>query len=391
MNERPVVITGLGAVSPFGPGVVALWSNVAAGRCAIRPTTRFTVPGDITPLSATIPDEFVREINQDFGGQVCRWTMEHLLVETLASAGLTGRTLSGRGAVFFCNHFDQDAYQAALSQGGQISPANLGDWSLDHWANWLAAQTGAETALGIITACTGANLAISLGYDWISRGRADWALVGGMDMLHPELFIEMDTLRMLSSTGCRPFSADHDGTVLGDGGGLLLLERLDLAQERGAPNQAELLGYGMATDTFAPGKLYSDGRSAYRALTLALEKAGLQPADVGYVSASATGSPAVDEVEIKALLSLFEEAAPPTSALKSQIGHSIGGSAALEAIVTIKALQEQRLPPTLGLAPYGSYPLDFVPEPRPHTFSIALNNAIAMSGHICTTVFKRGY
>src|SRR5262249_60124128 len=112
---------------------------------------------------------------------------------------------------------------------------DLETWRLDRWARHLGGRSGARRALGVLTGCTASNVAIGMAYDWIAVGRGAWALAGGMDMLHPQLLIEMESLRALSHSGCRPFSADHDGTVMGDGAGLLLLEEHASAVARGAP------------------------------------------------------------------------------------------------------------------------------------------------------------
>jgi 3-oxoacyl-[acyl-carrier-protein] synthase II len=334
----------------------------------------------MSQLVATLPSNAPR---------LGEWTVTQALRETLASADVRGAAPAGRGVVFFGNHFDPDAYQAAEDAGGHVAEADLDLWSMDRWALWLTRQVGAARGLGVMTACTASNLAIGLGYDWIADGQADWALVGGMELLHSEILVELDSLRMLSATGCRPFSSDHDGTIAGDGCGLLLLERWDRAIERGAPIRAELLGYGQATDTAGLSRLDPAGGSVFQAMSAALEASAVEPRNIGYINAGATGAPSVDDAELHALERMFGGSPPPTSSLKSQIGHSIGGAAAVEAIVTVQALMHQQLPPTLGLAADTPKHLDFVPHPRPHTFDHALNNAIAMGGHICTTVFRR--
>ena len=387
--NRQVVITGMGVVSPFGVGCETFWQAISGNQCAIAPVERFAVPAGIPNLGATIPAACLAEIEQEYGGQICRWAMQKVLEETCRVAQVAPTQLRtwGEGAVFFSNHFDADAYEATMREGGQLSPAAALDWCLDRWAVWLQNQTAASHSLGIITACTGSNVALGLGFDWISSGLGKWALVGGMDMLHPELLIELDCVRMLSATGCRPFAADRDGTVLGDGAGLLLLEDAEHARQRNAPILATMAGYSLAADTTGLTKIAADGSHLAQAIRDALRQAETPAEEVGYINTSATGSPALDDAVLCALHTAFAGNPPPISSLKSQVGHSIGGSAALESIATILALQHQILPPTLGP---GSTKIDTVPYARPHAFSVAMNNAVAMSGHICTTVLKRG-
>jgi 3-oxoacyl-[acyl-carrier-protein] synthase II len=382
----------MGAVTPFGCGVETLWRAAAGGACAVRPAPRHATPGDPAPLAAAIPDAVAAEVEAGHGGERCAWAVERVLEEAVASAGLApGETARlGAGAVYFANHFDADAYEAVARAGGRLRAGDRETWRLDRWARHLGGRSGAVRALGVLTGCTASNVAIGMAYDWIAGGRGAWALAGGMDMLHPQLLIEMESLRALSHSGCRPFSADHDGTVMGDGAGLLLLEEHAAAAARGAPVYAELLGYGEGTVATAPARLDPEGRGAAGALRQALRRAGLEPGDVGYVNASATGSPAVDGVERRALSLVFGDRPPPTSSLKSQMGHSIGGASAIEAILTTRALRHQLLPPTLGLAAGTELSFDPVPEPRAHAFDVALNNAIAMSGHVHATVWKRG-
>lgn len=389
-RKRQVVISGMGVVSPFGVGCETFWQAISNNQCAISQIERFTMPDGIPNLGATIPATCLAEVEREYDGEICRWAMQQILAETCHMAQVTPSQLQtwGQGAVFFSNHFDADIYQATMNEGGLLSAARAQDWCLDRWATWLQTQTSAQYSQGIITACTGSNTALSLGFDWIASGLSDWALVGGMDMLHPELLIELDSVRMLSATGCRPFAKDRDGTVLGDGAGLLLLEDAEHAKQRNAPALAYMAGYGLTADTTGLTKIAADGSPLAQAMYDALRQAETPVEDVGYINTSATGSATLDDAVVCALRTVFGSNLPPVSSLKSQVGHSIGGSGTLESIATIMALQHQILPPTLGSGE--GVALDIIPRARPHAFSVALNNAVAMSGHICTTVLKRG-
>jgi len=392
-SGQPVVITGMGVVSPFGVGVEKLWQAVSTNQCAISSIQRFSVAPGMAHLGATIPEACLEEVQHAYAGDLCRWIMEQTLAETCQSAHLALDQLPtlGRGIVFFSNHFDADVHQRTLKEHALVTAQGAQQWCLDFWAEWLQVRSGAERGLGVITTCTGSNTAISLSMDWVGAGLADWALVGGMDILHAEVLAELDSVRLLSPSGCRPFARDRDGTVLGDGAGLLLLERADQARKRGAKIWASLPGYGLAADTSGLTRIAADGHFLCQAMTQALQHANLPPEKIGYVNAAATGSPALDEIELLALQKIFPDQPPPISSLKAQIGHSIGASGTLETIVTVLALEHQLLPPTLGVQLAPEYGIDIVPYARPHTFVFALNNAVSMSGHMCTTVLQRGF
>lgn len=351
-----VAVVGAGVVTPFGIGVPALATGAAAGRCAIGPVRRFPVLDGVPALSACLPDDVWRRACDERGGRLCEWALEQALTEaTCRLPGGPGALRErGRGVVLFANHLDCDAYDEAVRAGGRLQPEHLGPWSLDRWARWLAERTGAAAAIGLLTACTASATAVGLGARWIRSGAADWAVVGGMELVHPELLLELDALRMLSATGCRPFAADHDGTVLGDGAALLLLERWDAA---GWP-LGEVLGYGEASAP-ARSRLAPDAGALAGAVRAALADAGLEPAAIGHVAAAATGSPEVDDAEAEMLRAVFGTP-PPVAAVRAQIGHCIGGTCAVQV--------------ALGLASGSGAP--------------ALVEAVSMTGQCCALAYR---
>jgi 3-oxoacyl-[acyl-carrier-protein] synthase II len=389
-KRATVVVTGMGAVTPLGIGCTTFWQGLSGNRSAIRQIERFTVPKGVPALGATIPDEYLPTIQHAYANNFCAWSMQQVLTDLCVNVGYTAMGLSqlGRGAIFFSTHFDGDSYDQTLREGGVLTVTSTSTWSLDRWAVWLQEQTGAETATCILTTCTGANTAIGLATDWLALDLCDWALAGGMEMIHPEYLLEQDCLRALSSTGCHPFARDRDGTVMGEGAGLLLLERAENAQQRQASIYATIAGYSLYSDNTDLTRVAADGHTIRHAMQQALEAADVSTEEIGYINAAATGSPALDDAELVALRSLFPSL-PPVSTIKAQIGHGIGVSGALETIATIMALQEQFLPPTLGSDPQ-VLGFDSVPIARPQRLMVALNNAVSMSGHICSTVLKRG-
>jgi 3-oxoacyl-(acyl-carrier-protein) synthase len=368
-RRKAVMVTGMGVVTPYGPGLDRFWEGIVKGEGRIAEYDRVRLPSGLT-LSASIPEEFLADVDRHYGGRKNAWAMEAILAETL---GRAGPVLPGRGAVFFGNAYNGDAY------------ANpdvwTREWEIDHWARWLQQRTGAQTASSITTACTTGNTAISLGADWVAHDHCDWALVGAMEMLDPELILTFEALRMTSKTGCRPFGGDHDGTVLGDGAGLLLLESAEHAAERKARALAEMAGFALVTDG-GMGKLTSDGSVVREMMVQALASAGMAPSDLSIINAAATGGAAVDDLEAKAIDSLFGERRPTVYSIKPLIGQSIGGTGAVEAIATILSLIRQEVPVELT-DPRGPRR---VASGRIDT---GFNSSIAMTGHMCATVFRR--
>jgi len=364
-SNRPIVVTGMGVVTPFGPGTDRFWEGIVRGESRIGEHDRIRLASGPT-LSAPMPDEYLDDIDTRYGGHKNAWAIEKILAETLK-----GSKLGGRGAVFFGNAFNGEA-----SREPQVGTR----WLVDHWATWLKEKTGAETACSVLTACSTANTTISLGASWIADGHCDWAIVGAMEMLYPDLINTFEVLRMTSRTGCRPFVEDRDGTVLGDGAGMILLESAEHAARRKARPIVELAGFGLMTDG-GMGK-FADTSVIRAMLTEALASARLAPSDVDFINSAATGSLLVDDLELDAMRAVFGASPPIVYSVKSLIGQSIGGTGAVEAIATILSLWHQDVPAALTdprgpkLAPGGR-------------LEVAFNNSIAMTGHMCATVFRR--
>jgi len=357
----------MGVVTPFGPGVERFWNGIVQNESRVGRHEEFVLPSG-SLLSAPMPNEFVNDVVERYGGRRNAWAMDALLSEALGDT-----KLDGRGSVFFANAYNGDAYDDP-----QLASR---EWRVDHWAEWLRAKTGAESASSILTACSAANTAISLGTDWIAQRYCDWALVGAMEMLTPELIMTFDALRMTSNTGCRPFAADHDGTVLGDGAGLLLLESEAHTTARGARVLAEVAASSLMTDG-GMGKLTEDGSVVKAMMMRALEQAHLAPSELDLINAAATGGAAVDQLETRAIDALFGADRPIVYSVKPLVGQSIGGTGAVEAVATLLSLLKQEVPASLT-----------DPRGRKHTrgarLETAFNNSIAMTGHMCTALFRR--
>jgi 3-oxoacyl-(acyl-carrier-protein) synthase len=364
---QSVFVTRMGVVTPFGPGIDRFWRGIVNQEVRVGEYEKFRLRSG-SSLSAPMPDEFLADVDARYGGRKNAWAMDAMFAETVGET-----RLSGRGAVFFSNAYNGDAYREP--------DVRTREWRVDHWADWLKEKVGADTACSVLTACTAANTAIAIGTEWIAHGHCDWAIVGAMEMLEPEPIMTFEGLRMTSNTGCRPFAADHDGTVLGEGAGMLLLESAEHAAERGASPLAEVAGLSLMTDG-GMGKLTEDGSVVRAMMESALEAAGLAPSDLDVINSAATGGAVVDDLEARAIDALFGKARPIVYSVKPLIGQSIGGTAAVEAIAAILSLLRQDVPVALT-----------DPRGRKHTrggrLETAFNNAIAMTGQMCTIVFRR--
>ena len=245
-------------------------------------------------------------------------------------------------------------------------------------------------AFTISSACASANHAIGIGFQMIRSGALDAVVAGGSDAsIVPGYLKGWDALRVLSADTCRPFSKNRSGLVIGEGAGILVLENLDNATKRGAPIYAELVGFGMnadGKDATAP-----DLDSISRAMTLALDDAGVSPGDVDYVNAHGTGTRLNDSVEVAALRRTFGNLLPAISSSKSMFGHNLAAAGALEMIVTAMALRDGIVPPTMNYDEEDpDCVVDCVPgEARRADIEIAMSNSFAFGGLNAVLLAKR--
>jgi 3-oxoacyl-[acyl-carrier-protein] synthase II len=252
----------------------------------------------------------------------------------------------------------------------------------------------------VVTACSASANAIGDGAELIRRGAADVVVAGGSEATITSFGIAtFAQARALSSRNdepqraSRPFDADRDGFVMGEGGAALILEELDHALERGAPVLAELTGYGMSADAYHITLPRPGGSGAARAMVSAMEDAGLTPSDIGYINAHGTSTEANDATETAAIRIAMGELADsiPVSSTKSMTGHILGGAGAVEAVASIMALRDQVLPPTINHEfPDPECDLDYVPNvKREASFEHALSNSFGFGGHNVSLVFSK--
>ena len=391
-GRRRVAVTGVGAVTPLGCGAASLLSRWAAGVCAIDDGAgrcdSFD-PGSVLSLrEARRTDRFTQftlAAAQEAATQA-GWE-DGPPVEPERAGCVIGTGFGGIGTI----ETQGDVFRDRGPR--QISPAAISSMMPNGAAVSIAIRLGLRgSAHSVGSACAAGGDAIGTAVRAIRGGHADAMLAGGADAcLTPLAIAATERAGALSPTGrSLPFDARRDGFVLGEGAAVLVLEDLEAALERGATVLGEVLGYGSTVDGYHLTAPDPGGRCARRAVELALEDAGVTPADVDYVNAHGTGTRLNDAAETLALEGALGEDARriPVSSLKSSIGHLCGGAGAAEAVVTLQALRERVVPPTLGLEePDPELRLDYVPgqaralEPGDPARAVALSTSFGFGGH----------
>jgi len=366
---RRVVVTGIGCVTPIGTGVEGLWAGLRAGRSAVRAITRFDAAPFRSRIAAELPDfrpgDFLdarRARRLDRFSQLAvvaaRLALEHAALELEREDRDRVGTMMGSalGGVAF-----------AEAQAGVYARAGLHglDTSLALSVFGGASSCNIAIELGVTgpnstnaMSCASGAIAVGDAFHAIRDGRADVMLAGGAEApLAPLCFGAFALIRAMSTrnddpaTASRPFDADRDGFVMGEGAAVLVLEERGRALARGAPVLAEMLGAALTNDAYHMTAPRPDGRQAARCITLALADANVAPHEVGYVNAHASSTPLNDRAETLAIRGAFGAHAPrlAVSGTKGYYGHPLGASGAIEAAVTVLALHRAWLPPTLNL------------------------------------------
>lgn len=408
---RRVVVTGIGVVSPTGVGVESAWENVANGRSGIHTLTNFDVSDYPVRFGGYIDDfDPSAVIDTKEQRRMSRFQQFAMVAadEALRDAGfgdgvpedlaprfgtIIGSGIGGLG-------FMEEQNAILLERGpSRISPFLVPMMIVDLAAGQVSIRWGLK---GInyapVSACATGNHALGEAFEAIRRNDADAIIAGGFDAgITPLGLAGFCAARALSTRNddpvgaSRPFDIGRDGFVMGEGGGLLVLEELEHAEARGAHVYAELAGYGASADAFHITAPAPDGNGAIRAMEISLEKAGLAPCDVGYINAHGTSTEQGDIAETRAVKVVFGHCAPPVSSTKSMTGHLLGGAGALEAAFCVLALDREMLPPTINLTdPDPECDLDYVPNvARPARVDAVLSNSFGFGGHNASLVFAR--
>jgi 3-oxoacyl-[acyl-carrier-protein] synthase II len=407
---RRVVVTGIGIVSPFGAGVETLWDGVADGRSAIHDLAHFDVSDYSTHFGGYIDDfdpSDVIDVKEQ--RRLSRFQQFGVVAaqEALADAGLTeiDAELAPRAGVIVgsgiggLEAMEQQAAVLAERGPSRVSPFIVPLMIVDLAAGHISIRFGLQ---GInyapVSACATGNHAIGEAFEAIRRDDADVVVAGGFDAGITKLGLAgFCALRALSTRNddpegaSRPFDLGRDGFVMGEGGGVLVLEEFEHARAREARMYAEMLGYGATADAYHMTAPAPDGHGARRSMQLALDRAELAPGDIGYINAHGTSTEQGDIAETNAIKAVFGTSTPPVSSTKSMTGHLLGGAGALEAAISILAMDRRLLPPTINLTePDPQCDLDYVPNvARAAKVDAVLSNAFGFGGHNASVLFVR--
>ncbi len=409
---RRVVITGVGAITPIGRGREGFWQALKEGRSGTqRVDDLVDLEGIESKLGAPVRDfDPLEYMDKRRARKLGRSTQLAIAAARLAleDAGLSLEdedrdrigVLIGTGIgnieVLIQNHL------TFLEKGPRrVSPFFVPMFMPNAVAGEISLEWGLRGPdYGIVSACASSNHALGMAADLIRWGYADVMIAGGSEsVMLPLTYAGFDQARALSrrndepERASRPFDAERDGFVIGEGAGIMILESLEHAMRRDARVYAELAGHGMSADAHHITAPDPEGRGAQKAMENALENAGVSREEVGYINAHGTATDLGDVAETKAIKAVFGERAYriPVSSTKSQIGHLMGGAGAVEAIAALMALVEGVLPPTINYEhPDPECDLDYVPnEARPAQVDVVLSNSFGFGGHNSTVVLRR--
>ena len=411
MDKRRVVITGVGAVTPVGNTAEEFWQALMEGRSGIGPITRFDTTGFDTRIAGELKgfdplkyidkkddrkfDPFLKYAVASASMAVEDAALKTDKVEATRFGVLVGSGIGGLETLL-------DNYEALRTKGpDRVSPFLIPMLIVNMASGAISMRLGAKGPnTAVVTACATGNHAIGDAAKIIQRGDADVMVAGGSEAIIIPLAIAgfsqmkaMSTRNDDPAHASRPFDAERDGFVCGEGAGIMVLESLEHASRRGARIYAEIVGYGMTGDAHHMTAPDPEGDGAARAMSAALRDAGLDPSAVGYINAHGTSTPYNDKFETIAIKRVFGEHARTlaVSSTKSMTGHLLGAAGGIEAIATAFAIHRGMLPPTINYEkPDPDCDLDYVPNhARQQEVEVALSNAFGFGGTNATLAFRK--
>jgi 3-oxoacyl-[acyl-carrier-protein] synthase II len=410
-GRRRVVITGMGAVTPLGNDVETFWENLVAGKSGAAPIESFD-PSEFPvhfacELKNFDPTKWIehrKARRMDRFAQMiiaaARMAEEDSGVEIGAESERIGVSVAtGIGGL----QSFQDCYDQLLDRGpDRVNPLSIPAIIPNMGAAWVSMELGTQGPLtSECTACAASNMAIGDALDAIRLGRADVMLAGGTEAGITKIGIGgFAAMRALSrrnddpAKASRPFDAERDGFVMGEAGAIVVLEELEHAKSRDAKIYAELVGYGLSSDAQHITEPDPTGRHPARAMTMAMADAGVTGDAIAYINAHGTSTPLGDSAETRVIkVALGEEKArqTPISSTKGATGHCLGGSGAIEAIISTLAVQRDIVPPTINYeVPDPECDLDYIPnEAREWKTDVALSNNFGFGGHNACLVVRK--
>lgn len=411
MNNRRVVVTGMGAVTALGLDTQSTWTGVVNGKNGVRAIEHFDASAFSTKFSASLQDFSVEGYIEPRDAKRMDLFIQYGMVagiQAMRDSGLeiteanqdrvgcnVGAGIGGIGLI------EKTSLLMNKSGPRKISPFFVPGSIINMVAGNLSIEFNLRGPnLAMVTACTTGTHSIGLGARLIAAGDADAMLVGGAEMgTTPAGLGGFAAARALStrnddpSTASRPWDKERDGFVLGDGAGVMLIESLESAQARGANIYAEVVGFGMSGDAYHMTSPPEDGRGAALSMRNALTSAGMNADEVDYINAHGTSTPAGDVAETLAIKSVFGDHSYDlaVSSTKSMIGHLLGAAGAVEAIFSTLAIRDGVAPPTINLTnPDDGCDLNYVPgTAQERDIKVAMSNSFGFGGTNGTLIFKK--
>jgi len=390
-NPRRVAIVADGIVSPLGFGLTETLQSLQQGRDCVTPVSTFSVEKTRCKTAAQIDDGRLlsnanrrrRERRLHRASYMVMTALAELLEHApdfepeIAIVGTTS------GGMSFGEHFYR-----TLENGGACSAALIANYPPQKQIVDAMEKFGINAPAQVIAnACASGTNAIGHAFNAIRTGRYQRILAGGYDALSELVFVGFDSLQAATPEKCRPFDSNRSGMVLGEGAALFALEEFESARRRGAEILGEIVGYGISTDNHHLTQPNPDGSGPRRAMEQALAQAELKPKQVGYINAHGTATVLNDTAEGKAIIELFGEV--PVSSTKSMMGHSLVAAGAIEAVVSLLALQHQFLPPNINFRE-AELSLNIVAnQPRDAQFDCAVSNSFGFGGTNATIVLRK--
>ncbi len=408
-----VVVTGMGAISPLGNDVTLLWANCIAGKSGVGPITKFDTTHFKTKFAAEVKDfdpSAYFERNEARKYDLFTQYAVAASDEAIRQAGLNFEQLNTNkiGVIWGSGNGGIQTFQDQLEEffknnkQPRFNPYFVPKMIADIPSGVISIRHGLRGLnFSTISACASSNHAIIDAFNYIRLGKANVIITGGSEAAINESGMggfnaakALSTRNDLPQLASRPFDVARDGFVMGEGAGALILESLAHAQARGATILAEVIGCGMAADAYHLTGTHPEGEGAYLGMLDALEDAGIHPDAVDYVNAHATSTPLGDESELRAIQRVFGDRVNlHVSGTKSMTGHLLGAAGAIEAILSVLAICENMIPPTINT-------IEVDPKWQ-NTFNltlgvavkkvvrVAMNNTFGFGGHIATSIFKQ--
>lgn len=409
MKNR-VVITGMGAVTPIGNDVNSFWSNSKEGKCGIDFIKAFNTDDYKVKIAAEvkdfIPENYIDKRDARRMDRFCQFAMaashqamedSAITLETLEEdrfGVLVGSGIGGFSTI-------EKEHQKLLEKGpSRVSPLLIPMIIGNMASGNIAIKYGAKgMCTSVVTACATGTNAIGDAFKLVKNGELDVVIAGGTEAsITPLSLAGFTSLTALSTSedikrASIPFDKERDGFVMGEGSGVLIIENLDHALKRGAKIYAEIVGYGATCDAYHMTSPDPQGVGASKAMVMAIKEAGIEANEITYINAHGTSTPYNDKFETIAIKNVFGKDAYniPVSSTKSMTGHLLGAAGAIEAVICVKALQENFVPPTIGyVVKDEECDLDYVPNVgREVDMKYALTNSLGFGGHNATLIIKK--